>query len=356
MYDSSGSIGTPNVFFDRLKQAGIRVVEFNCIDPMDVKKSWAVNHRDHRKLLIVDGNTAFLGGINISSVYSTGSSVRGSDPPHEPSVGWRDTDIRIVGPVVSDFEQLFSETWNDQHGSPLARRDYSAMGAPAGKDIVRAIGSTPDDPYSLIYLTLISAITNAERQVYLVNAYFVPDPQLLKALQDAAARGVDVRLVLPSHSDSSPAFYAGRSHFSELLKSGIRIMSVAARCCTPKQQSSMGSGRASDPAIWIGAVRSTTTRSMRSFLDANLEGRCRPPTLPTSRRRRRSIWRIGSAGRQCCERRSGWLACGAACCSRGSSVKRPEQRDPSCVKCSGSQRPLIASCAILFFFGRCEAH
>jgi cardiolipin synthase len=223
MYDSFGSVGTPTAFFDRLEQAGVRVVEFNPINPMDLKKSWAVNHRDHRKLLIVDGETAFLGGINISSVYSTGSSIRGSDPPDDPSVGWRDTDIRIVGPVVNDFEQLFTETWNNQHGPPLAKRDYSAMGAPAGKDIVRAIGSTPDDPYSLIYLTLISAITNAERQVYLINAYFVPDPQLLKALEDAAARGVDVRLVLPSHSDSASAFYAGRSHFSELLKSGVRI-------------------------------------------------------------------------------------------------------------------------------------
>jgi cardiolipin synthase len=88
---------------------------------------------------------------------------------------------------------------------------------------VRAIGSTPDDPYSLMYLTLISAIGNAEKQVYLTNAYFVPDPQLLKALTDAAARGVDVKLILPSHSDSEVVFQAGRAHYSELLRGGVKI-------------------------------------------------------------------------------------------------------------------------------------
>ena len=115
------------------------------------------------------------------------------------------------------------QTWDKQQGKPLAQKDYFPALAPQGKDIVRAIGSTPDDPFSLIYLTLISAITNAEKQVYITNAYFVPDPQLLKALLDAAGRGVDVRLILPSQSDSNSAFYAGRSHYSELLEGGVKI-------------------------------------------------------------------------------------------------------------------------------------
>ena len=88
---------------------------------------------------------------------------------------------------------------------------------------MRAIGSTYLDPYSLIYLTLISAIVNAEKQVYLTNAYFVPDPQLLKSLTDAAGRGVDVKLILPSHSDSSVVFHAGRSHYTSLLQGGVKI-------------------------------------------------------------------------------------------------------------------------------------
>ncbi len=222
IYDSIGALNTPKTFFDRLTQAGVQVVEFNPINPLDLKKGWVVNNRDHRKLLVVDGHTAFLGGINISSVYSTGSSVRESDPPANSAKGWRDTDIRIDGPAVAEFEKLFVETWGKQHGPPLPQRAVVVI-APTGKEIVRAIGSTPDDPYSLIYLTLISAITNAQIQVSLINAYFVPDPQLLKALLDAAARGVDVRLILPSHSDSSSAFYAGRRHFTELLKGGVKI-------------------------------------------------------------------------------------------------------------------------------------
>ena len=219
IYDSLGAFGTPKAFFDRLTQAGVQVLEFNPA----VSRPWMLNNRDHRKLLVVDGRTAFLGGINISNVYSSGSSARGSERPADATDGWRDTDVQIEGPVVAEFQKLFIQTWDKQHGKPLAQRNYFPVIEPQGKEIVRAIGSTPDDPYSLIYLTLISAITNAERQVYITAAYFVPDPQLLKALLDAAGRGVDVRLILPSHSDSSSAFYAGRSHYSTLLEGGVKI-------------------------------------------------------------------------------------------------------------------------------------
>lgn len=223
IYDSYGTIGTARTFFDRLAQGGVQVLEFNPINPLLIKKSWTPNHRDHRKLLVVDGHTAFLGGINISNAYSTGSSIRRKEEPVDQAHGWRDTDIQIEGPVVAEFQKLFLQTWNKQHGKPLAQRNYFPIVAPQGKEIIRAIGSTPDDPYSLIYLTLISAITNAEKQVYITNAYFVPDPQLLNALLDAAGRGVDVRLILPSYSDSVAAFHAGRSHYSELLKGGVKI-------------------------------------------------------------------------------------------------------------------------------------
>ncbi len=88
---------------------------------------------------------------------------------------------------------------------------------------MRAIGSRAEDPSSPLYVTLMSAITSAEKQVYLTNAYFVPDPQLLEALVGAARRGVDVKLILPSQSDSGLVFHAGRSHYEELLAGGVRI-------------------------------------------------------------------------------------------------------------------------------------
>ncbi len=199
IYDSVGSLNTPRLFFDELAAAGVAVLEFNPVNPLESRGgAWLLNNRDHRKLLIVDGRTAFIGGINISSVYSSGSIIHRSPKPGEGNGAWRDTDLQIDGPVVAEFQKLFMQTWDKQHGKTLMPKNYTPVLAPVGKDIVRAIGGTPDDPFSLVYLTLISAISNSERQVYLTNAYFVPDPQLMQALLDAVARGVDVRLILPS--------------------------------------------------------------------------------------------------------------------------------------------------------------
>ena len=223
IYDSVGALKTPKAFFERLAQGGIAVLEFNPVNPLAARTLWLINNRDHRKILIVDGRTAFVGGINISSVYSSGSVARRTAKAAASTVAWRDTHVQIEGPVVGELQKLFMQTWEKQRGKPLAAKAYFPTLTAQGKDIVRAIGSTPDDAYSLIYLTLISAIGNAEKQVYLTNAYFVPDPQLLKALVDAARRGVDVRLLLPSHSDSAIVFHAGRSHYSGLLEGGVKI-------------------------------------------------------------------------------------------------------------------------------------
>lgn len=223
IYDSVGSINTPKEFFKRLTDAGVKVLAYNPINPLTVKKGWNVNQRDHRKLLVVDGQTAFLGGINISSVYSGGSYTprSGGRPAEEPP--WRDTHMQVDGPVVGEFQKLFLATWEKQKGEPLAPRNYLPQLNNKGKEVVRAIGSSPDEPYSLIYATLISAIGSAETGVYLTNAYFVPDPQLRAALKDAAHRGVDVKLILPSYTDSWLVFHAGRSYYEELLSAGVKI-------------------------------------------------------------------------------------------------------------------------------------
>ncbi|MBK1685170.1 cardiolipin synthase [Rhodoferax fermentans] len=224
IYDSVGSLGTPKAFFDVLTEAGVAVLEFNPVNPLATRgNTWLLNNRDHRKLLIVDGRTVFLGGINISSVYTSGSVLRRSPKASQGANAWRDTDLRIDGPVVADFQKLFLQTWDKQKGKALMAKNYTPAPVAVGKDIVRAIGSTPDDPYSLVYLTLVSAISNAEKQVYLTNAYFVPDPQLIQALIDAAARGVDVRLILPSYSDSALVFHAGRAQYGPLLEGGVKI-------------------------------------------------------------------------------------------------------------------------------------
>ncbi len=221
--DSVGTLGTPPIFFQNLIDAGINVLEFNPVNPLAAKKPWTLNQRDHRKLLVVDGATAFLGGINISSVYSGGSFLQSSRHRPGGSLTWRDTDLQLQGPVVAEFQKLFLETWAKQKGAPLAAKNYFPPPASPGRQVVRAIGSSPDQSYSLIYATLLSAIGSAESSILLTNAYFAPDPQLLAALQLAAARGVDVKLILPSATDSWLVFHAGRGYYEQLLRAGVKI-------------------------------------------------------------------------------------------------------------------------------------
>jgi cardiolipin synthase A/B len=222
--DSAGTFGTPAAFFKLMADGGIQVLEFNPVNPLVSRKIWELNQRDHRKLLIVDGRTAFMGGINISSVYSGGSFSQGSRPARSSgSAGWRDTDLQLQGPVVAELQKLFIATWESQKGKPLAAKNYFPQSVSSGGQVVRAIGSSPDEPYSLIYATLLSAIGCAETSVHLTNAYFVPDPQLLAALEAAAARGVDVTLILPGQTDSWLAYHAGRGFYDRLLRAKVKI-------------------------------------------------------------------------------------------------------------------------------------
>lgn len=218
--DSVGTIATPAAFFQELAATGIKLLEFNPINPLQSRKNWSLNQRDHRKLLVADGSIAFLGGINISSVYSGGSF--GKSSPTAP-LAWRDTHLQLRGPVVTEFQKLFIATWEKQKGEPLAAKNYFPKLDAVGPHVVRAIGSAPDEPFSRIYATLLSAINSAESSVRLTNAYFAPDPQLLAALIGAAQRGVDVTLILPSQTDSWLVFHAGRNYYGQLLRGGVKI-------------------------------------------------------------------------------------------------------------------------------------
>jgi cardiolipin synthase len=260
IYDGVGCLSTPKEFFQRMRDAGIRVLEYNPVNPLALRKGWDINQRDHRKLLVTDGRIAFVGGINISSVYSSGSSVsipRRTKPPKAGDQPWRDTHIRIEGPVVGNFQRLFIDTWNQQKGDPLNDRNYFPAVPPAGNEVVRAIGSSPDQPFSVIYITLLSAINSAQSQIWLTNAYFVPDPQLLTALKDAAARGVDVRLLLPGKSDSALVFYASRSYYDELLSAGVKIYE--------RQQALLHAKTAVIDGVW--STVGSTNLDWRSFIN-----------------------------------------------------------------------------------------
>lgn len=221
IYDSMGSMNTSASFFQRLRDGGIQVVGFNPINPLESREKWGLTHRDHRKILIIDGKTAIIGGINISKVYSSAPFKRKRNV--KAPIHWRDTDIQIEGPAVAELQKLFLDTWLKQKGPDLSQRNYFPDLKESGKALVRVVGSTPGQTNRIPFIVYVSAITFAEYSIHMTNSYFIPDGQIVKALGDAAGRGVDVKIILPGTTDSKLALHAQRYHYSELLKSGVKI-------------------------------------------------------------------------------------------------------------------------------------
>src|SRR5208283_1944693 len=192
IFDSAGSFGTPASFFQRLREGGIQVVEFNPVNPFKAHGHWRLAHRDHRKILIVDGKVALMGGINASEVCS-GTPCRRSQDEKAP-LPWRDTDIQIEGPAVAELQKLFLASWLKQKGPELSGRTYFPDLKEEGNALIRIVGSTPGESNRVNFIAYVSAIIFAEHSVHMTNAYFVPDDQILNALIDAARRGVDVKI------------------------------------------------------------------------------------------------------------------------------------------------------------------
>jgi cardiolipin synthase len=225
MVDAVGAIATPAAFFDRMRAAGIRVLIFNPVNPAKAKGNWDINNRNHRKLMVVDGRVAFTGGINISSTYANSSLFRSKARPDKvdgSKVGWRDTHVKIEGPAVAPLQWSFVSLWVQQEGGELPKAEYFPALAPAGDKLIRVLAANPEGD-SDIYKALVVAITEAKKSIHITSAYFVPDQQIVDALVAAAARGVDVKLVLPGVSDHSMIRYAGQGFYDQLLKAGVKI-------------------------------------------------------------------------------------------------------------------------------------
>lgn len=228
MYDSVGTLGTPQAFFDRMREAGINMVAFNPVNPAKAKGNWSINNRDHRKLMVVDGRVAFTGGINISSDYANSSLFRSRSRPGQVDknkIGWRDTHVKIEGPAVATLQWAFVNAWVRQEGGELAARDYFPRLAPAGDKFVRVLATEPGT-HSEIYKSLMVAINEAKKSVHITSAYFVPDQQIVDAMIAAARRGVDVKLVLPGVSDHGLVMYAGQAFYEQLLAGGVKIFQL----------------------------------------------------------------------------------------------------------------------------------
>jgi cardiolipin synthase A/B len=212
----------------------VEVVIYNPVSAGTVlTRGLGLQNRNHRKLTIVDGRVAFLGGINISGVYTpdgigaqrggAAGSAGGGDRPFDEQP-WRDTQVRIEGPVVEDLQKSFVRMWaRVTKEKPLEGADLYPKGSQAGIHLVRAVESSPATKSNAMYVALISAIENAEQSVTITMAYFVPHDALLEALQAAARRGVKVRILLPSRTDNWVVLHAGRAYYSQLLEAGVQL-------------------------------------------------------------------------------------------------------------------------------------
>jgi cardiolipin synthase len=223
MYDSVGTIGTPKAFFQRMADAGIRLIEFNPIAPGSKSGKWEINNRDHRKVMIVDGKIAFTGGVNISADYAASSLFRKrSRPAANAAVGWRDTHIKVEGPAVAAFQWMFVNSWVKQEAGELPERNYFPPQKAVGTKLMRVLATEPDAGFQ-IYRSFVLAIQQAKKSIHMTAAYFVPDQQIVDALTTAARNGVDVTLVLPGVSDHGLVLDASRSFYDELLAGGVKI-------------------------------------------------------------------------------------------------------------------------------------
>ena len=226
IYDAVGTLGTPEAFFTRMQDAGIRLLPFHPVSPIHKLGQWRLNNRDHRKILVVDGKVAFAGGVNITAAYSRGSLFR-SKGKGRTTLGWRDTHLQIEGPAVAALQWLFINNWVSQKEGDLPGRDYFPQLAKAGDKVVRVIASQPGGDHE-IYKAYFVAIRGATKSIHITAAYFVPDVQILKALIEAAHRGVDVKVILPGITDGALVAYASHSFYKQMLEAGIKVYQLKA--------------------------------------------------------------------------------------------------------------------------------
>ncbi|HUO83089.1 MAG TPA: phospholipase D-like domain-containing protein, partial [Gammaproteobacteria bacterium] len=226
IYDALGAIDCCDAYFDRLSDAGVQLVEFHPLNPVEDVRIWRANERDHRKLLIIDGRVGFTGGINFSSTYSSSSATQ---PGEERGLetGWRDTHVRIEGPAVAQLQRLFLTVWHrhsEDEPDRVAESRFFPEPIETGDTFVRILASSgSDDEPSDIYRGYMNAIEHAQDRIWITQAYFAPNDRLVDALGDAAGRDVDVRIIVPGFTDLWLIFYASRARYADLLETGVRI-------------------------------------------------------------------------------------------------------------------------------------
>jgi cardiolipin synthase len=224
IYDSLGSRASSPAFFERMRAAGVELVEFHPVNPLEGGNPVNLNVRDHRKLLIVDGRIAFTGGINLDRNYSS-SSVSKRRAPKHAQPGWRDTHIEVRGPAVAGFQRLFFANWREAGGATEGDMSrYFPEPLLEGRDLVRVLSAIGGDGKpSPIRIAYGEAMDAAARRIWITQSYFGPDADLLRTMTAAAGRGVDVRIIVSGVSDAPMMLAVSRSCYEELLEGGVRI-------------------------------------------------------------------------------------------------------------------------------------
>lgn len=212
LYDHVGSFSTPNAFFRRMRELGVDAHPFFQVTFR--KLANRINWRNHRKISVIDGKIGYIGGMNVADRYiETAPDGR----------IWRDTHLRVQGPVIESMLYSFTVDWNFLRPDPDIHAILEGDYPHAGDIPMQLVTSGPIDEWSNLVLCFQKAILAARKRVYIQTPYFLPTDALLKALQGAALSGVDVRVMIPERTDSVMLGYGSRSYITDCLKAGIKF-------------------------------------------------------------------------------------------------------------------------------------
>ena len=212
LLDPVGCFGLRQSHFARLVEAGGKFAWFRTAHPL--RNQWTFTLRNHRKLQIIDCHRCFVGGMNMGREYA------GEDPVMGP---WHDVQIEISGGAVRKFQMIFADDWFFASQEKLLAPEYYPQPECSQSLIVQPMTDGPDDPDDPIEMSLVWMLNTARQRVWLTAGYFGPNEPLLTALQLAAERGVDVRMLVAGKSDHPMLVNIGRSYYEELLRYGVKI-------------------------------------------------------------------------------------------------------------------------------------
>lgn len=211
LVDGLGSLETRTEFWREMESHGIEVHLFHPL----FSALWYQPFRDHRKILVIDRQVGFTGGMNIGEEYGS--------PRPKPGETWRDTHVRVTGPAAWEMAVVFSEGWIHAGGTPFEIDPLPADLAEAPGSRILVVDSRPNRGQAESAAILAATATASKRRLWITNSYFAPGRQGIKLLTDTAARGVDVRLLLPGKSDVPIVRRASHGYYNRLLRHGVRI-------------------------------------------------------------------------------------------------------------------------------------